>query len=279
MKPSTSLHQPFLDSQTFATGRAARPSRPARKHPFLWAFITTLNLFIAVAVWAGIATMIAQPERPFCYDLLGKLGKREELSVFDASNAPKNDHQTGQVLASRYGSFNESQLDALNQELLRGYITNYDNSAPVPMVEGEFELIGARALRENDLMDSGLILLARSTEQASSGVLLEYLLPTSMDSSPDIKALGLTPGSGADIPPLSLQRNQQFAAITHIEKLPNNEILFSVVPLSYESPSFANGQTLTLTPPQSLNIESSMPVLDTSELISEEAPAAVASAH
>lgn len=269
MKPSRPVHQAFLESHSFG-GSSRRPApvrRPARKHPFLWAFITTLNLFVAVGVWAGIATLNAKPENPRCYALLERLGKLEALQTFgsDGHPAPKSETFTAGALQRRFGSFNDSQLEALNTQLLRGYITNYGESAPVPMVEGEFTLIGSRPLASTDIFPHGLVLLARGTEDDGSKVLLEYVLPTASDTPVDLATLGLSSRSDS-LPPLRLDSGAQHTAIAHIEKLPNDELLFSVVPLSYASPEFADGQTLALAPPARLNIEAGLPIIDASEV-------------
>lgn len=270
MNPSRPVYQAFLESQSFGGSSRRRPTpirRPTRKHPFLWAFITTLNLFVAVGVWTGIATLNAKPENPRCYALLERLGKLQPLHTFGSPDhpAPESELFDGAALQRRFGSFSESQLEALNTQLLRGYITNYEESSAVPMVEGEFALLGSRPLESTDLFQSGLVLLARSTAEDGSKVLLEYVLPTGATAAPNPADLGLT-GTEVTLPPLRLTGEGQRATVTHIEKLPNDELLFSVVPLNYASPAFAGGQTLALTPPAKLNIEAGLPIIKASDI-------------
>ncbi len=231
---------------------------------FAWTVAILLLVGVAFACWILSFHVFGHPEQAFSYSILKKLGKLDPPKRFELTTAPRGEFLTANQLYERYSNLPDFELRVRNEDLIRHYLRNFtDRSFKVPYVMGNFNIVESFELTATDRFPSGVIALAQSTE--NPGVLIEHLYPSAPANVPYLQRMLMT---GLD---LRLRRTYDLSAVLHIQKLPGNRILLTLVPLLYGSYTLSgDSATFHLEPPQDLNMQADCPVLDPARLEASE---------
>ena len=231
-------------------------SAPPRKdNLFLWTVLILLLTGFAMACWLGSFYIFGHPEDVRSYRILEKLHKLDPPKRFEITAAPPGEFLTAQKLFERYNTYPPLRLKAENDELLRLYIDNYQNTKKlVPYIIGRFTILDSRALTKDDLFTSGVASVAESVDYPQ--VLLEHVYTA---NAKDVPALESMLKTGLDV---KLARTLDLAAIIHIQRLDNGSLQFTAVPLLYGSYALKQGAgTFSLQPPPGVNLVAGLPII------------------
>jgi hypothetical protein len=232
-----------------------KPTPHRRDNLFGWTVAILFFLGLALGCWIGSYYIFGHPEKPRSYRILQKLKKVEPPRRFELTAAPPGEFLTAQKLFDRYGTMPALQFQDENAELLRTYIRNYEQTKKlVPYVIGQFRIISARELTEDDVFRSGFVALAQSVDLPQ--VYVEQLFPAPAESVPALKRM-LAEGLE-----MKLARSLDLSAVIHIVKHEDGRMQFTVVPLLYGSYAMKQGAgTFSLEPPEALNLDAGVPVV------------------
>ena len=97
-----------------------------------------------------IPPVFANPQDPTNYKLLDKINRLEPIKAFSALDPPFGDIANIENLYSKFGSLSVKELDLLNNELIKNYVTNYKQETLNTYIRGDFRVIKTRTLNEND---------------------------------------------------------------------------------------------------------------------------------
>jgi hypothetical protein len=231
-------------------------SSPARKdNLFLWTVFILLLMGFAMACWLGSFYIFGHPEKVESYKILQKLHKLDPPKRFEITEAPPGEFLTAQKLFERYNTYPPLKLQAENDELLRMYIDNYQNTKKlVPYIVGRFTILDSRALKPTDLFTSGVAAVAQSADFPQ--VLLEHVYTADARDEPALETMLKT---GLDV---KLAKTLDLAAIIHIQRLDNGSLQFTAVPLLYGSYALKQGAgTFSLQPPPGVNLVAGLPIV------------------
>ncbi len=249
------MHVKFLSDGTeyrsFGGGNFAR-NKPG-SGLFWWTILITLLMGLATFCWFFSIFVFSHPEKPFSYRLLGKLNKLEPIRKFSPLLVPQGKFMSARAMLGEYYSYESDQLAVANDVLKRAYIKNYKELAPKYLV-GDFTVIASRPLAKSDVFAAGWIVRARSNEMED--VEIEYVFPGS-----SITRVPFTMGEKISLRERESKDGQKptFASAINVQKLPEDRICVTVVPLTYEGAT-ATGETLALEAPAMLNMDASWPV-------------------
>ncbi|CAN5263717.1 hypothetical protein BH23VER1_BH23VER1_06000 [soil metagenome] len=221
---------------------------------FWWTVLITVMLGVATFCWFFSIYVFAHPEKPFAYRLLTKLEKIEPPQKFSALTVPTGQFLTPKEAYGKFYAFDDRYLEIDNSLLKRHYLTNYKEEAPLYM-RGLFRIFQVRRLTDADAFTAGVVVRARSHDYPN--VVVEYLFPS--DQAPERPESLLSIGDD-----LTLDKTSTFASVIHIEKLRDDNLCFTLVPLVYGSYEVADVGKISLSPPQRLNLEAPWPVTDES---------------
>jgi len=233
---------------------------PRRDNLFLWTVFILLLMGFAMACWLGSFYIFGHPEDVRSYKILLKLHKLDPPKRFEITAAPPGEFLTPQKLYERYKTFPPLRLKAENDELMRMYINNYQNTKKlVPYIVGRFTILDAHELTREDIFPSGVAAVAQAAEFPQ--VLLEHVYTSDTQYVPALKAMLKT---GLDV---KLARSLDLAAIIHIQRLVDGSLQFTAVPLLYGSYALKQGEgTFSLQPPPGLNLVAGLPIIHGPEL-------------
>lgn len=242
----------FLSASSDQRARSGGGKHTAKKRRdeglFWWTILITLLMGLATFCWFFSIMVFRYPEKPFNYKLLTRLEKLEQIKPFDPLDVPSGIFHGARELLAKYYNYNSEQLALLNDLLKRSYIMNYENEGPV-YVRGTFNVVNARKLTEADLIDTGWVVRARSSE--IEDVEIELLLP------------GV---EGADMPyvqgdSFNLDNKTTFGSVVHVSRNKETDgLCASVIPISYGNFKAGEQKVLSLRPPKVLNMESQWPL-------------------
>ena len=235
------------------------PSKPARKDEnglFGWTILILVFIGIAIACWIGSFYVFGHPEKPFSHEVLTKLKKIEPPKRFELTQAPRGEFLRAQQIMERFGKMKPRQLERTNETLIRNYIRNYKPAdGLVPYVLGTFNILDSFELTGSDYFPSGVAALAVSKDDPR--LLIEQIFSSDKLVIPTLHRTLLT---GLDI---DLKRENELAAIIHIERLKDGRLKLTTVSIMYPSyESVASDGTFTLEPPTVLNVRAGLPVVD-----------------
>lgn len=218
-------------------------------------FIVFLALF-AAGCWVGSFYVFGHPENAFSYRVLRSLGKIDAPKRFKLTAAPRGQFLDADKILERYGSATPEQLEETNRLLLRNYLRNYrETKDRVPYVIGSFSVMGVFRLGESNFFPSGIVALARSTENPS--VLLEMIFPAEEKNIGNLERLLQT---GLD---LTLARTLDLSAVINVQRTADGELQLTAVPLLYGNyTSTDDTGTFSLEPPEDLKVSAGLPVLN-----------------
>jgi len=248
------------NSRAWFNDPESEQSRPARKDEgglFGWTILILIFIAIAIACWIGSFYIFGHPEKPLSHEVLTKLKKIESPQRFELTEAPRGEFLRAPQMIERYGKMKPRQLERTNEILIRNYIRNYKPAdGLVPYVLGTFNILDSFELTGNDYFPSGVTALAVSKEDPR--LLIEQIFSAGKRVIPTLHRTLLT---GLDI---DLKRENELAAIIHIERLKDGRIKLTTVSIMYPSyESVASDGTFTLEPPSKLNVRAGLPVVDT----------------
>jgi hypothetical protein len=235
------------------------PSKPARRDEnglFGWTILILIFIGIAIACWIGSFYIFGHPEKPFSHEVLTKLKKIEPPKRFELTEAPRGEFLRAPQIIERFGKMKPRQLERTNEILIRNYIRNYKPAdGLVPYVLGTFNILDSFELTKSDYFPSGVAALAVSKDDPR--LLIEQIFSS---GKPVIPTLHRTLLTGLDI---DLKRENELAAIIHIERLKDGRLKLTTVSIMYPSyESVASDGTFTLEPPTMLNVSAGLPVVD-----------------
>ena len=226
---------------------------------FWWTMLIILLALGAVASWTFCLFAFSYPEKPTNYWVLQKFGKLDPPKKFTSSDAPKNKSYDSRDLYDRFNEYEDRHFTEINAMLLRNYIENFERAEQkftMNMV-GQFEIEEHEDFSEKDLMTSGTVLMARCVDFPD--VVIQYMLPGKPGSVPEDV---LKIGDSLDLGTKVRSRFAPFNVILHITRLEGNQYCFCVVPIVFSNDQIARGVTLSLAPPERLNLEGQMPPLE-----------------
>jgi hypothetical protein len=235
------------------------PSKPPRNEEsglFGWTILILIFIGIAITCWIGSFYIFGHPEKPFSHEILSKLKKIDPPKRFELTEAPRGEFLRAQQILDRYGKMKPRQLERTNETLIRNYIRNYKPAdGLVPYVLGTFNILDSFELTGNDYFPSGVAAVAVSKD--APRLLIEQIFSSGKRVVPTLHRTLLT---GLDI---DLKRENELAAIIHIEKLKDGRLKLTTVSIMYPSYESASADgTFTLDPPALLNVKAGLPVIN-----------------
>ncbi len=215
---------------------------------FWWTIVITLMMGLATFCWFFSIMVFQHPEKPLNYKVLAKLDRLPVIRKFSVYSVPDGSAKSARELLAAYYSYTPEQLHVTNNILKRAYIRNYDRQDPPVYLTGQFEVLEARPLTDTDVMPSGWVVRCRAAD-------LE-----------DVDVEILMPGLDAAAPPyeegeqITLDKRATFAALVHVQRLDEDRICATAVPLVYAGFKTGTGDALGMNPPREMNLEAPWPV-------------------
>lgn len=232
------------------------PNPPEKDNLFIWTVVIILLIGIALTCWLGSYYIFGHPEKPDSYRILKDvLHKLEPPKRFPLTDGPPGNFLTPQKALETFSGMSRYEMERKNQELLRDYIRNYQNTKNlVPYMTGRYSILSAYALKSSDFMGTGLVALAQATDNPQ--VVIEHLYPATPQALPALEQMLRT---GLDI---KLEKSLDLSAIIHVARTPDGRLLFTLVPLLYGSYALKQGEgSFSLEPPAELKPGAGLPVI------------------
>ena len=228
---------------------------------FGWTVFIFLLIGFVFLCWMGSYYIFAHPETAANYRLLLRLHKIDPPLRFEITGAPRGEFLKPGQLLERFGSMTSSEIRRSNETLLRNFVRNYhQNRDLVPYAVGTYKVIGTLPLSEKSFCSPGLVALLQAVEQPE--ILLEQPFTCDDRNLPALKQ-ALSPGQE-----IKLEKPLDLSAVVHIDRISENRILLTTMPLLYGSYGPAKGGTsFSLEPPEELNMEAEFPVLTRERII------------
>tara|TARA_R110000850_G_scaffold73969_11_gene162237 strand:- start:1557 stop:2429 length:873 start_codon:yes stop_codon:yes gene_type:complete len=240
--------------------------RYASGNLILWIAAIAVLVGLNFASWSFCMWVFGQPEHPMNYRLLTRLDKLDPIRGFSPVSAPRGKFYSAKDLYAQVYPFNVTELRAYNGILKRHYLKNYKERDDVVYLSGEFTVDSVEAMGEGDVFQSGLVIRGRST--TFPDVVLDLALP-SVDV-PEFFELG----AGDTI---RVEESTTCAALLNVERLPDESMIFTVVPLvtmSNATPpepksfEFGENSLISVSTPQRIQLEPELwPISDGAERI------------
>ena len=230
---------------------------------FWWSVAIIVLFGMAVFSWIFSIYIFTHPEKPWTYRLLSRFDKVEKLTEFKEKNMPVGKTYDARGAYQQFYSWGEEQMITQNDLFRRGYLTNYREEKPV-YLKGLFKVISSRPLDKKDVFPDGVVVraVAMSDDKEFHNVQLEYILP----AAPGQKAPEITEGAllPVDVSTKTsrLRGRRSYASVLNVNRVDEDTLLFSVVPLLYDTVEMAPQQALKLQPPERLNMDGVWPLTD-----------------
>jgi hypothetical protein len=236
---------------------------PAPRRPpyFWWLLANLLALCFAVVSWMVCLHVFRNPEIPRNYEILRKLGRLPEIKRHTVLDVPNGNLLGPKALYARFFGLTDDQLLALNPQLVRNYLTNFERPLALTYIEGDYQVEAVRQLGASDFLPAGFAVRARAlvkpddfTKPSPYPVVIEYLFPTTEAAAAGKFRVG-------DI--LSIQKSPNCAAILHAAKiLEGDEQLacLTVIPIAYGPYRVGDGITFEIEPPVEVRPGAEFPV-------------------
>lgn len=250
--------------------RAAQTVKKADGGMFWWTIGISLLVGLATFSWIFSIYVFTHPEKPFNYSFLEKVHRLEPILQFTEKNAPPGKTYAPKDLYQKFYSLSDSNLKDNNSILRRNYITNYKTKADRPFyVSGRFRIVHARPLNKDDLFQNGMVARAvaiNEDDREYRNVIVEYVLPTEAELRPDVEF------NAGDILDIDSRRRKRrlYSSVINVERLNEDVLVFTVIPLLYGEHTVDSTKNLTLTaaPPARLNLKAFLPITSSNFLSS-----------
>jgi hypothetical protein len=231
---------------------------------FWWTILITLLMGAAIFCWFFSIVLFSHPEKPLHYRLLAKVKKLEPLRRFSPLSVPQGKFLTAREVLGEYFNDNPEHLSVGNDKLKRAYIKNYKEQAP-KYLKGGFTVIAGRELTSADVFTKGWVVRAKADDFEDVDV--EIVFP-GVASGPVAYAQG---------DKITLDQTSTFASVLHVEKLPQDRLCVTVLPLAYQGFKAASVGALHMEVPDLLNMAGHWPIAhDLVELRGQKVAAKVA---
>ena len=228
---------------------------------FGWTIFIFILIGFVFLCWMGSYYIFAHPEKAGNYRLLVRMHKIEPSTRFEVTAAPRGEFLKPGQLLERFGSMTTSEIRRTNENLLRNFVRNFhQNRDLVPYAVGTYRVIGTAPLSEKTFCPSGITALLQAVEQPE--VLLEQLFTADAKNIPSLQKALI---AGQEI---KLEKPLDLSAVVHIERLPDNRILLTTMPLLYGSYGAGKGgqPSFSLEPPEQLNLDAPPSVLSAAQI-------------
>ncbi len=210
------------------------PRRPAY---FWWLLANALALCFAIVSWMVCLNVFGSPEMPRNYNILEKLGRLPVLKRYTLTDAPNGNARVPKELYKHFGKYyvvyTPEDRDKANGLLLRNYLRNFDNSALLTYVEGDYLIKEVRKLGGSDFFDPGIAVRAQAmvkpddfTKAVPYPVFIDCLYPTAQTEAID----SFKPGEI-----LTFKKSPNCMAVIHVSQVISEEdpaLLLTVVPIT-----------------------------------------------
>jgi hypothetical protein len=242
-----------MDDDLFSRDYGTR--RHGSDNLFAWTVFILLLTGFAIACWLGSFYIFGHPEYPRSYAILKRLKKIEPPKRFELTAAPTGEFLPAEKIYDKYSAMSDSELQRENGELLRNYLTNYQETKKlVPYLVGRYTILDSYELKTGDLFPSGVVALAQSAD--SQQILVEHIYTADPSSVTLLQKMLMT---GLDI---KLERTLDLSAIIHVERLEDGRLLVTAVPLLYGTYALKQGTgSFSLQPPQDVHLETGAPII------------------
>ncbi len=247
-----------MEEDLFSQSREASSS--GKDNIIAWTLALLLLVGLVAGAWVASYMIFSQPEKPFNYKILDRFGQLEDLKKFSPAEAPRGEFLSAVTAYERYINLPDYELNNRNQEMFRHYIENYSNLTDrLPYLVGKFKVVDSYTLSADDIIASGVVVVAESQEYPP--VLVQCVYPC---AERDASLLKRALQSGSII---NLQRTKDLAAFLNISKTKDQRLVISVVPLLYGGYTMASlDRAIQLAAPASLNVDAGWPVIKLNEL-------------
>ena len=246
---------------SFGGGNLARKNESASL--FWWTIVITLMMGLATFCWFFSIMVTQHPEKPMNYKVLAKLDRLPVIRKFSVYSVPDGSSKSARELLSAYYAYTPEQLEVANTILKRAFIRNYDKQDPPIYLSGQFEVLGVRSLGDQDVVSEGWVVRCRAADLEDVDV--EILLPGLKSEKAPFEEGEL----------LTLDKRSTFAALVHVQRIGEDRVCATAVPLVYSGFKNTAGEALTLNPPRRLNLEANWPLTEdpgvTAKMVSLEA--------
>lgn len=235
-----------------------------RRPPYFWwllAFI--LASCFAILSWSLCIAIFGEPENPRHYKILDQLGRLPTHKAYTSQTAPSHPALPAPTLRKSFLAFSDDELAVVNRSLLHNYLTDFQSPTFCCYISGSYKVLACRPLNASDLISQGLAVQLRAYLQpdaynkiAPYPVIVELIVPTNTQGQSN----SFKPGDAVE-----LDITPQFASLLHVAKIEQKDddtvVVLSAVSLA-EKIRPPHGETLSLTPPERLNITAEMPFFD-----------------
>jgi hypothetical protein len=238
----------------------ARRGSDASDGLFGWTVFMFLLVGFVFLCWMGSYYIFAHPEQAANYRLLTRLRKLDAPQRFEITAAPRGEFLKPGQLLERFNSMTAMEIRRTNENLLRNFVRNYHQTRDlVPYAVGTYRVLGTTPLSGKTFCPLGIVALMQAVEQPE--ILLEQLFTADVKSIPSLQR-ALAPGQE-----IKLEKPLDLSAVVHVDRLPDNRIRLTTMPLLYGSYGSARGQaSFSLMPPEALNMEAGLPVLTADQI-------------
>ena len=232
-----------------------------RKPPLFWWFLTNiLALAFAITSWVVCLNLFRDPTDPKSYNLMLKVGRIEPLQAFTRLELPPPRSVSDPLeLEARYQSYSEKELETLNHELKRAYLTNFDRAQFLTYVTGNFKILETRELTPEDFISPGIALRAQAmvirdqvTDPIPYPVFIECIFPTE-DPVNGFFEVGNV---------IMLEKQPNYAALINVSTTEfdeRNALFLTIVPLHATTFTSPLEKVFSIKPPERANVAASLP--------------------
>ncbi len=256
------------------SGVAAKP--PADTGLFWWTIIITLLLGAAIASWFFSIYVFSYPEKPYNYKLLNRMQKLDKLKKFEPNDVPNGKTYGAKAAFQEFDVLSDAQLKVKSGLLRRSYLTNYKAIEDKPVyMKGDYKIYQVRPLDESDVFQSGLVVRAQAIERVENApqefpnTLIEFIFPTAGPAQAAFNVNDVLTIDQRSVFAKEGDKNADggrhfYASVLNMERLPQNKLLFTLVPLVYPTCAI-NGDLnsqITMAPPAKLNMDGRWPLTD-----------------
>jgi len=215
---------------------------------FLWIIVIATLIGLNAIAWIFCMYVFGHPEIPFNYRLLTQLKKIEPIAGFTPVTAPRGKFKTAKQFYAEIYDSSPEKVKRQNAVLKRNYLANYKGYSDVTYIGGNFRIENIKILDPDDVFPSGIAIRARADDYPTA--LIDYILP-----SPELRKSPFKIGDQ-----LTISQSDTCAALLHIEKLPEEEICFTIIPLVSRTYQIAENHALAVNPPEYLNLNGAWPI-------------------
>ncbi len=208
----------------------------------LWVAAIAVLLGLNFASWSFCMWVFGQPEHPMNYKILTRLEKLDPIQVFGVTTVPRGKFHTIKELYANVYPFNGVELKAYNGILKRNYLKNYKERDDVTFLAGDFVVESVRQLGETDVFSSGIAV--RATAKNFPDGQIDFVIPSN-EVPETMYEIGEE---------ITVDESATCAAVLHIERLEDDMMVFTAVPLVKRKFESSGGGMIEVVAPEILQL-------------------------